>query len=87
MSCGVARRGGLDLVSLWLWRRLAAIALMRPLAWEPPYAVSVALKKQIQTNKQTNIIVVIISQIYTFSKHQIIVLFTALCCPLVSAKH
>ena len=29
-----------------LWRRLAAIALIRPLAWEPPYAVSVALEKK-----------------------------------------
>ena len=28
---------------LWLWRRLAAVALIRPQAWEPPYAVSVAL--------------------------------------------
>ena len=28
----------------WLWCRLAAIALIRPLAWEPPYAMSVALK-------------------------------------------
>ena len=28
-----------------LWRRLAAVALTRPLAWEPPYAAGVALKK------------------------------------------
>ena len=26
-----------DPVLLWLWRRPAAIALMQPLAWEPPY--------------------------------------------------
>ena len=25
-----------DLASLWLWWRLAAAALIRPLAWEPP---------------------------------------------------
>ena len=31
---------------LWLWRRLAAVALIRPLAWEPPYAVGAALKKK-----------------------------------------
>ena len=27
-----------DPVLLWLWRRPAAIAPIRPLAWEPPYA-------------------------------------------------
>ena len=32
--------------SLWLWYRKVATALIRPLAWEPPYAASVALKKQ-----------------------------------------
>ena len=30
---------------LWLWCRPAATALIRPLAWEPPYAVSADLKK------------------------------------------
>ena len=29
---------------MWLWRRLVATAPIRPLAWEPPYAVGVALK-------------------------------------------
>ena len=33
-----------DPVLLWLWCRLAATALIRPLAWEPPYAVGVAKK-------------------------------------------
>ena len=28
-----------------------ATALIRPLAWEPPYAVGVALKKKQKTNK------------------------------------
>ena len=27
---------------LWLWRRLLAAALIRPLAWKPPYAAGVA---------------------------------------------
>ena len=49
MSCGVGRRCGLDLTWLWLWRRLASAALIRPLAWEPPYAAGAALEK---TNKQ-----------------------------------
>ena len=34
-----------DLVLLWLWYRPAAVAPNGPLAWEPPYAVGVALKK------------------------------------------
>ena len=29
---------------LWLWCRPAAGALIRPLAWKPPYSVGVALK-------------------------------------------
>ena len=45
MSCGVGRRCGLDLVWLWLWCRPAAVALIGPLDWEPPYAVGGALKR------------------------------------------
>ena len=44
---------GSDLVLLWLWRRPAASAPIRLLAWEPPYAVGVALKKQ-QTKVKIN---------------------------------
>ena len=44
MSYSVGRRHGSHLTLLWLWRRLAAVALIRPLAWEPPYATGVALK-------------------------------------------
>ena len=29
-----------------LWHRLTATALIRPLAWEPPYTTGVALKRQ-----------------------------------------
>ena len=46
MSCGVGRRHSLDLMLLWLWHRLATIAPIRPLAWEPPYAVGVALESK-----------------------------------------
>ena len=46
MSCGVGYRHGSDLALLWLWCRLAAIALIRPLAWEPPYAPGVALQRK-----------------------------------------
>ena len=31
---------------LWLWHRQAAVALIRPLAWETLYAVDLALKKK-----------------------------------------
>ena len=46
MSCGVGCRRGSDLVLLLLWYRLAATALIQPLAWEAPYAVGAALKRQ-----------------------------------------
>ena len=46
MSCGVGHRCGSAPVLLWLWCRLAGEALIRPLAWEPPYATGVALKSQ-----------------------------------------
>ena len=46
MSCGVGHRRGSDPVLLWLWHRPAAEALIRPLAWDLPYAIGVALKRQ-----------------------------------------
>ena len=45
MSCGAGHRFGLDPMLLWLWRRPAATAPNRPLAWEPLYAVGKALEK------------------------------------------
>ena len=35
-----------DLVLLWQWCRLAAVASIEPLAWEPPYAMGAALKSK-----------------------------------------
>ena len=46
MSCGVGHRQGSDLALLWLWCRPAAIALIRPLAWEPPYAIGAKKEKK-----------------------------------------
>ena len=46
MSCSVGHRCGLDLAWLWLWCKPAAVAHIRPLAWESPHAVGVALKKK-----------------------------------------
>ena len=50
MSCGVGRRRGLDPELLWLWCTLAV--LIRSLAWDPPYAVGVALKSKKKKKKE-----------------------------------
>ena len=52
VSCGVGRRCSSDLVMLWLWCRLAAAAPNCPLAWEPPYAASAALKTKKKKKKK-----------------------------------
>ena len=44
VSCGVGQRLGSYPALLWFWHRLEATALIRPLAWEPPYASGAALK-------------------------------------------
>ena len=46
LSCGVGHRLSLDPELLWLWCRPAIVAPIQPLAWEPPYAVGAALKRQ-----------------------------------------
>ena len=46
MSCGEGCRRGWDPTLLWLWCKPAAVALIRPLVWEPPYAMDVGLKRQ-----------------------------------------
>ena len=56
LSCGVGCRRGSDTALLWLWRRPAATAPIRPLAWEPPYAVGAALEKTKRQNKQQTMI-------------------------------
>ena len=52
MSCGVGHRCGSDLALLWLWCRQAAIAQIQPLAWEPPNATGMALKKKKKKDKK-----------------------------------
>ena len=54
MSLGVGHRHGLDSTLLWLWCGLAAVALFRPLAWELPYAVGAALKKEKERKKRND---------------------------------
>ena len=46
MICGVGCRHGLGPELLWLWHRPEATAPIRPLAWELPYAIGAALKRQ-----------------------------------------
>ena len=46
VSCGAGQRCDLDPVLLWLLCRLAAVAPIQPLAWEPPYAAGAALKSR-----------------------------------------
>ena len=48
-----SRKCGSDLALLWHWCRPAATAPIRPLAWEPPYAMGMALKRQ-KTKRKRN---------------------------------
>ena len=54
MSCGVGCRCGSDLVLLWLWCRLVAVAPIGPLAWEPLCAAGTALKRPKKTQNNNN---------------------------------
>ena len=45
MSCGIGGRCSSNPALLWLWCKLAAIALIQSLAWELPYAIGAALKR------------------------------------------
>ena len=55
VSCGVGCKHGLDLALLWLWYRFTTTAPIRPLAWEPPYAMDVAIERQKDKQKQKTI--------------------------------
>ena len=63
VSCDVGRRPGLDPELLWLWCRPAATALIRPLAWEPPYGACVALKRQKDQKKKKD------ARTWAYSQH------------------
>ena len=52
MNCGVGHSCSSDLVLLQLWHGMAAVAPIRPLAWELPYASDVALKKAKKAKKK-----------------------------------
>ena len=48
----MGRRCGSDPALLWPWCRLAAVALIRPLAWELSYTVGAALKSNTKKKKK-----------------------------------
>ena len=73
MSCGVGRRHGLDPVLLWLWPRLAATDPIRPLAWEPPYAMGEAPKRQKDKKKKVLTKTLHLSQKLTQNESQTLV--------------
>ena len=52
MSCGVGHRHSSDLALLWLWHKPAAVALIRPLAWEPPHVIGAALRQKTKDRKK-----------------------------------
>ena len=52
MSYGVGHRCGLELMLLWLWYRLAAVAPIGHLAWEPPHVANAALKRKKERRKE-----------------------------------
>ena len=52
VSCGIGRRSIWDPALLWLRCRPAAVALIGPLAWNPPYAASAALKSKKKRKKE-----------------------------------
>ena len=53
MSCGVGRRLGSD--PTLLLHRLAAVASIGPLAWEPPYVEGVTLKNKTKQNNKEKV--------------------------------
>ena len=52
MSCGADCRCGSDPVLLWLWRRPAATAPIRPLAWDPSYVAGSGPRKDKKERKR-----------------------------------
>ena len=52
MSCGLGHSCDSDPTLLWLWHRLAAVALIPPLAWELPCVTGAALEKKKKKKKR-----------------------------------
>ena len=52
MSGGVGQRRSSEPTLLWPWHRPASTAPVRPLAWEPPYAMGSGPRKDKKTKKK-----------------------------------
>ena len=52
MSWGIVCIHSSDMVLLWLWCRPAATAPIIPLAWDPPYAMGMALEDKKKKKKK-----------------------------------
>ena len=52
VNCGVGCRHSSDPMLLWLWHRLAMVALIRSLVWELPYAADVPLPPKKRKKKK-----------------------------------
>ena len=53
VSRGIGRRHGSDPVLLQLWHGVAAVAMIWPLAWGPPYATGAALQSKKKKKKKS----------------------------------
>ena len=51
---------------LWLWHRPAAVAPIKPLDWEPPYAVGAALKSKKKKKKKKSILSFVLNLVFIF---------------------
>ena len=72
MSCDVSHRRDSDPALLWLWRRPVAAPPIGPLAWEPPYAMGGALKRQKDQKKKKT--------------HKVIFLYVLIMSPILSIR-
>ena len=71
MSCGIGCRHVSDPALLWLWCRLAAVAHIGPLSWEPPCSVGAALKrKKEKKGKEKQGVPLVAEEIYLTSIHE-----------------
>ena len=60
MSCGLSHSRGSDPALLCPWCRLAPVAPIGPLAWEPPYAAGAALERKKKRKKVAQYMVKVI---------------------------
>ena len=70
VNCGMGHRHSPDPALLWLWHRPEATATIGPLAWKPPNAAGIALKKDKKSKRKRNITYKISSYLYLQSKKQ-----------------